>query len=291
MLQVGRHLIKSKLCPEVAPLIKNRRCVISQGNVYVDAAKSAHVIFLSRFTQNLKGSVAGSSAMATKIHQVARQLPVTHLFEKLRAYDPIAASRESATKNQKFERLTPELLSKCVYTSFPLCMVQLISAARAQRHLKHAGRLQLWLFLKDAGLSCDEQISLFRQMWSDPQKFEKEHTYTLRHMYGMEGKREQKGCYGCSRILSPAFPAPRNGEFHGCPYRDLSSDNLRQCLKQIGLKPMEIDEVAERCKSREFELACRCVFERLHPDEDSGDVGISPLNFYQASRRYWGRQK
>jgi DNA primase large subunit len=34
---------------------------------------------------------------------------------------------------------------------FPLCMQQLYGALQAERHLKHAGRMQLGLFLKRAG--------------------------------------------------------------------------------------------------------------------------------------------
>lgn len=45
---------------------------------------------------------------------------------------------------------------------------------RSQKHLKFQGRLQLWRFLKDAGLTCDEQINLFRSMWTDASAFDKE---------------------------------------------------------------------------------------------------------------------
>lgn len=291
VLKANTPLLKCGLCPEVAFLIKSRRCVVAGGDIHVNILRDAHTLILSRFAQSLRGALAGSSHTATKIHLAARGTPLQGLFEKLRTYDPIAASRLIVKSNSKtVERLTPEMISKYIQTSFPLCMVQLMSAARSQRHLKHAGRLQLWLFLKDAGLTCEEQVALFRQLWSDAQKFEKEHMYTLRHMYGLEGKREQKSCYSCSKILGPSVPPPRAGEYHGCPFRDWSWETLRQCLSQYALKGSEIEEVIELKKNREYELACRCVYERLHPGEDGGDVGLSPINFYAASRRYWARQ-
>lgn len=93
---------------------------------------------------------------------------------------------------------------------------------------------------------------------------------------------------------------PRTGEFHGCPFRDLPKEQLATYLQQYNLtgklsireweahlaSAFQQEEVQEFKGKHEYQLACRAVFERLHPGEDSGEVGISPLNFYTASRRW-----
>jgi DNA primase large subunit len=60
---------------------------------------------------------------------------------------------------------------------FPLCMQQLYSGLMSERHLRHAGRMQLGLFLKKAGLTLEESMHFWKTSFAprtSGEKFEKE---------------------------------------------------------------------------------------------------------------------
>jgi len=59
----------------------------------------------------------------------------------------------------------------------------------------------------------------------DTEKFEKNYSYNIRHMYGKEGKLADYKSWSCTKIISQATPGP--GEFHGCPFKTFSEDSLK----------------------------------------------------------------
>lgn len=70
-------------------------------------------------------------------------------------------------------------------------MRNLHEALRADKHLKHGGRLQYGLFLKGIGLSIEEALRFWRIAFSNmtDDKFQKEYAYNIRYNYGLEGRR------------------------------------------------------------------------------------------------------
>lgn len=70
-------------------------------------------------------------------------------------------------------------------------MRNLHDSLRADKHLKHGGRLQYGLFLKGIGLSVEEAMIFWRQAFANitDDKFQKEYAYNIRYNYGLEGKR------------------------------------------------------------------------------------------------------
>ena len=100
---------------------------------------------------------------------------------------------------------------------------------KQQHHLKHYGRLQLGLFLKGIGLTMDESLRYWKQEFTkkndiDADKFEKNYAYNIRHSYGAEGKRNDYRPWNCNKTIN--LTAPGNGEYHGCPFKTFSEDNL-----------------------------------------------------------------
>ena len=113
--------------------------------------------------------------------------------------------------------------------SFPPCMKALHQVLKQQHHLKHYGRLQLGLFLKGIGLTMDESLRYWKQEFTkkndiDADKFEKNYAYNIRHSYGAEGKRNDYRPWNCNKTIN--LTAPGNGEYHGCPFKTFSEDNL-----------------------------------------------------------------
>jgi DNA primase large subunit len=79
-------------------------------------------------------------------------------------------------------------------------MKVLYTALKNQHHLKHFGRLQLGLYLKGLGLTMDEAMKFWKDEFTkkiDGDKFEKNYSYNVRHMFGQEGKRNDYRAWNC----------------------------------------------------------------------------------------------
>jgi len=152
---------------------------------------------------------------------------------------------------------------------FPLCMRNLHSHLRRDKHLKHFGRLQFGLFIKGLGLTVEEAIIFWRTSFSKitDDQFNKEYRYNVRHSYGMEGNRRNYKPYSCQQILTEHPPG--TGDMHGCPYRHFSVDNLTAAMSQL----MNVDDrsvvsgVKLDVQAKKYHLACNRVFEHIHAKE------------------------
>ncbi|EZG88189.1 DNA primase large subunit [Gregarina niphandrodes] len=202
------------------------------------------------------------------------------VLKKLDSYEPEFASKMTTAGPGEGFKLSLAKIGEAV-RYLPPCMNRLLFHMKQHRHLRHFGRLQLWPFLRDCGMSLPEQTTLHKRLWADPSKFDKEHIYTLRHIYGQEGKKEAKSCYGCSYIVGNQMPRPQQGDAHGCPFKELPADQLNKALVSCyGLKSTDIEDVSKTLQLEGPQLACRRLFNYAHPDRPDDDIGINPTNFY-----------
>lgn len=119
---------------------------------------------------------------------------------------------------------------------FPLCMQHLYGAVMTDHHLRHAGRMQLGLFLKGAGLTMEESLMFWRQAFAartPGDKFDKEYSYNIRHSYGKEGSRKDYEPQNCRKIILGGNPGV--GESHGCPFKTLDAAALRAAMSRSGV--------------------------------------------------------
>ena len=133
--------------------------------------------------------------------------------------------------------------------SFPPCMKTLYTALKNQHHLKHFGRLQLSLYLKGIGLTMEESLIFWKTEFCkkhdiDSEKFEKNYAYNIRHSYGQEGKRNDYKPWNCNKTINLANPT--TGEYHGCPFKTFSEENLIQLLNSYGLSKEDLRVVMEK---------------------------------------------
>lgn len=151
-------------------------------------------------------------------------------------------------------------------THFPLCMRHLHRKFRENHHLKYDGRVQYRMFLKGLGLSVQESLLFFRSEFVKvigPAKFDKEYAYHIRHSYGLEGSRKDYSPLDCHQILSG--PAPRHGQYHGCPFKHWDSETLRRELGRCGLSSDGASGgVAAEAASGRPQSACRALFDATH---------------------------
>lgn len=124
-----------------------------------------------------------------------------------------------------------------------------------------------------------------------PEKFQKEYTYNIRHMYGKEGKRTSYSAYNCMKIIMGT--PPNSGDHHGCPYRHYGDDHLSSVLGKLQIgSASDRNEIMNLKKKKHFTLACQKQFEVLHPsatgvkDLNLNGVGEHPNAWYAASVAY-----
>eukprot|EP00920_Eleutheroschizon_duboscqi_P020838 GHVT01049213.1.p1 GENE.GHVT01049213.1~~GHVT01049213.1.p1 ORF type:complete len:551 (+),score=85.61 GHVT01049213.1:413-2065(+) len=184
------------------------------------------------------------------------------------------------------DRLSPANLEAVYEKSFPPCMCRLFKFYKKSRHIRHGARQQLWLFLKGAGLTLEENLEVNKKMWDDPTQFDKNHRYNIRHIYGQEGNRTNYTPYACGKVIGLQ---PTSDEPLGCPFRQLNERDLQQMLVGYGLEGAEAQrEIMANKRRNEFQGACRAFFAKRHPGHDGSGVGNHPNKFFEHSIK-WNR--
>jgi len=84
---------------------------------------------------------------------------------------------------------------------FPYCMRLLYRQLTSSGHLSYPQRTSLILFLKAIGVSHTRVTSLFTSYCVGD--FQKQATYAIRHLYGLEGSHKSYGCPSCKKIGCP----------------------------------------------------------------------------------------
>lgn len=89
------------------------------------------------------------------------------------------------------QELTSSMVYDLVMRHAPMCMKNLNVTLKEKGHLKHFGRQQFGLFLKEMGLPLEEALQFWRMSFRNhtSDQFNKEYKYNIRHNYGQEGGR------------------------------------------------------------------------------------------------------
>ncbi|XP_059474405.1 uncharacterized protein LOC132196042 [Neocloeon triangulifer] len=128
---------------------------------------------------------------------------------------------------------------------FPPCARNLIDTLKIHHRLGHHARVQLTLFLKEAGMPVKDAIAFWRRHYSMPatccgsncthswQKDERRYVYSIRHLYGLEGSRTNYSAPMCS-TLQENILAP--GVSGGCPFSRMTEGELEKLLDKYLLK-------------------------------------------------------
>ena len=164
----------------------------------------------------------------------------------------------------------------------------------ATHHLRHYGRLQYNLFLKELGLPVEEALLFWRRSFSNmsDDKFAKEHRYNIRHGYGLEGRRLNYPAKSCARILTQDPPGPQ--DTHGCPFRHFSPQNLSTALTtHYRIAPADQAEILNAVQAGHYHVACTRVFELTHAQHGvqrgdglgQGESVTHPNRYMEASWR------
>lgn len=174
---------------EVPDLVRGRRVLLRYGYAYVPQSELISIVggqFRARLSKALAdASRAWPSLQTAEADRLSAFLE--HCSTQYMADDYSADKKAAGGPVVSLSQL-PMLTKR----SYPLCMEHLAGKLHDNGHLKHAGRLQLGLFLKGIGLSVDESLTYWRTHFlkSMPaDKFDKEHKYSIRYNYGLEARR------------------------------------------------------------------------------------------------------
>lgn len=108
------------------------------------------------------------------------------------------------------ETIRPDDIKE-LHKLFPPCMANLYNNLKKNHRLSHYARFNFSLFLKDIGMSLNDSIAFWKSEYSQPskcagkcshswQKDSAKYTYSIRHLYGLEGKRANYRAPSCYKI-------------------------------------------------------------------------------------------
>ncbi|CAK4615488.1 hypothetical protein LEN26_001431 [Aphanomyces euteiches] len=265
---------------EAIDLIGARKVYLEAGVAYVPFDYLVSILY-ARFRSSLSKQLTiafrkfGGSAAARddRLMPVLKNLAKHHI-------GPDYSSAPVASGNS----ITADMVDGLSKTSMPLCMKTLHQALTTQHHLKHGGRMQYGLFLKGIGLPMDDAIAFWRKEFCrkmNVDDFNKKYAYNIRHNYGKEGKRKDYTPFNCMKIITGE--PPKQGEYHGCPFRHFDEHHLRASLR--GINEVDKEAIIQLAMGKQFQIACKRHFEAMHPQANSDAVGNHPNAFFEESRK------
>ncbi|KAK1347630.1 DNA primase subunit pri2 [Hamiltosporidium tvaerminnensis] len=236
---------------KIHDLIANRRVDIIKGytDLNIDTIKSFMVNEFRNFLENKMNSL---------YLQMLRE-PDERFFHIFKLHfvqpNPVISEFSSLKENETF---------------FPPCMFGIMKRLTSTKHLKYNDRQSLILFLKGIGMPVEKTIEFLRNSFNlDNEVFNKEYLYSIRHNYGLEGKRANYPPYTCSKMGSLC-----NNNSVGCPFlgdKTYVKDFLN--IKNINL------DLEDLIKSHPGQKACSKILNVLI-EQEAEPLITSPVNFY-----------
>ncbi|KAL3310317.1 DNA primase large subunit [Cichlidogyrus casuarinus] len=271
---------------EVPDLVRSRKVFLKAGYAYVPEMDLITLV-ATRFRTELSFGLSrlALSLAATLINEEDRIIPLLSGLAK--RY--IGSDYKSSSSNIDGQ-ITAEKVDELANDPglFPPCMSQLHESLRSNKHLRHIGRRQYGLFLKGIGLSLEESLKFWRVSFTprfDADTFAKQYAYGIRYNYGKEGKRVEQSPFSCVNIIMSS--APGQGEVHGCPFRHMDIDLLKQRLSSSVASKMfsseSVANIVQKSKDRQYHLACREYFKctnNLSTDEASSVTITHPNQYF-----------
>jgi DNA primase large subunit len=252
---------------EVPDLVANRKVFIHKGYSYVPEFLQMNLL-ANEFSKFLDEQLLLTLKLLPGLDEDERLIPILDNLSKGYNSSEFQGFEENAIEGDAEVNANNV---KHFENYFPACARRLMDGLEEKHHLRYTGRQQFTLFLKGIGLGPNEALKFWQKMFTSGagamtiEKFTKEYKYNIKHSYGLEGARINYKPWGCSLIMSK--PKPNKQEYHGCPYRDLQTDNLSMLLKKMGMKDDgNLQKVIELSDSHEYQAACTRVFEVLNND-------------------------
>ena len=267
-------------------LIASKEYYLFKGNIYI-LESDLPLLFKLVFEQKQEKVIAKIRANSESIKRDRRIKEIILSFEREKEIMNNQEAAKMAKEIPNDEKLRTMFdVDKYSERCFPLCMNLIERHINKYSHLMHFGRLQYTLFLKGCGLPVEETLKFYQKKYEKKtpiDKFEKEYAYNIRHSYGLEGKRQSYNPFNCEKIIN--MNAPMGNECHGCPFKNYSEENLRKILNTCNLKDYDIEEILNKKKNKEYQVACVKYFEGKFPDVLGEGIGIHPNKYFTSAMK------
>ncbi|RLN92449.1 hypothetical protein BBJ28_00011524 [Nothophytophthora sp. Chile5] len=263
--------------------VATRRVYIEAGTAYVPFDHVVSILYAA-FRANLSKQLSSAFRKYNRslISKDDRLAPVLSNLAKHHIDADYSVQAVPGSENS----VTPDMIDGLAASSMPLCMRSLHKALKLNHHMKFAGRQQYGLFLKGIGLQLDDAIAYWKQEFCKKMSvddFNKKYAYNIRHNYGKEGKRKDYAPSNCMRIITGE--PPKNGEYHGCPFRHFEQEHLRKALQ--GVSEGGKQEILSLVENHHYQIACKKYFEATHPGGDADVIVNHPNGYFDESRKYY----
>ncbi|KAG8223300.1 hypothetical protein J437_LFUL001174, partial [Ladona fulva] len=258
----------------VPELIRQRKVFLKDGFAYV-AASDLVFFFTQQYRNVLTKGLQSLARIAPLLDGDSRLAP---LFNGIH---DVYMGRDYSKTPEDQATILPEEIDQLAMESFPPCMQRLHSILRSSHHLHHFGRLRYTLFLKGAGLSYDDAMAFFKDEYTkiNPDKFEKEYSYTIRHSYGKVGNCRDYTPYSCVKLITDA---PQEGS---CPFKYDTRQNLHKWLSSLGSNSQgDAQNILQSVDNEQYGQACSRYFELIH-GEGPESIISHPNQFFEESYR------
>ncbi|CAM9672129.1 unnamed protein product [Ectocarpus fasciculatus] len=313
-------------CPfeKILPLVRSRRVLLRDGKALLSPVQVPEAV-----VQHFEGRLREGIAVAERgLPGVEADVRVAEVLRQVRrAVDSLVSGgwrHGRDADNRSTVAITRKNIDQLAEKNFPLCMRRTLRILRREHHLKYQARLQLISFLGNAGMEVDEILGLWREEFpkgmpaDEYARKRNQYEYSLRHLYGLEGKRTAYRPQSCARIAAVGWGGSGEGGYgHGCPYHSRpkqtgggdsgsgqstaggSSDtSLRGMLVAQSLPAADIEDIVaplESCGGAGAVGACRRHFSATHRwaaagggvwrTEGDGAQEASPNGWLAASTR------
>jgi DNA primase large subunit len=267
-------------------LIATKDYYLYKGNIYI-LETDLPLLFKLVFEQKQEKVMAKIRANSESIKRDRRIKEIILSFEREKEIYNNQEAAKMAKEIPNDEKLrTMNDVDVVSERCFPLCMSLIERHINQYSHLMHFGRLQYTLFLKGAGLPVEETLKFYQKKYEKKtplDKFEKEYAYNIRHSYGLEGKRQSYAPFNCEKIIN--MNVPMGNECHGCPFKNYSEENLRKILNTCNLKDADIEDILNKKKNKEYQVACVKYFEAKFPGTLGEGIGIHPNKYFTSAMK------
>jgi DNA primase large subunit len=170
---------------------------------------------------------------------------------------------------------------------FPPCMRDVMDELHVKKHLRHFKRYELNLFLKGIGLPLEEIFKVWRSAvfpHGAMGNYQNEHTYQLRHVFGLEGQMKEKFEHDCEKLIKTSQMEPHAAK---CPfamplnqYRALNANDHRW-KREISIDANR--EIEMKVSRGDYKSACESYFSHKHKGEKMFNANVRyPTDFFDA---------
>lgn len=268
----------------VPGLVRNRRVFMRDGVAFVPD-QNVRDIVAAQFRAKLNHALITASKAVGLAEQDPRMRTILDAVRARHAAEE--SGRLDFEDGRGVDKISLNQLLESL-PAMPLCQQNLMQRLGDDHHLRHAGRMQLGVFLKGCGLTMDESLRFWRTEFTKggmpSDKFDKNYAYNIRHHYGKEGKRKNLAPFACIRIINER-PGP--GEHHGCPYREFPHNRLKDALRRNGASEPAIMQIIASSKDGNYQAACGSCFASTQPGHHEKTESGHPVFFPSHPNEYF----